>query len=86
MVDGATINFNTSNYTSVVFEGDVPATVSLASGSATVDFYQVYVNKTTGVTFNTDFNLKVLTNGSTKALILQSGECILNDPARNNFV
>ncbi len=83
--DGATINCNSSNKANFAFEGDSSAIVSLESGTATVDFYRLYINKPTAenVQFDVPFNLEGTTDGATKSLILQSGECILNNSGIN---
>nr|WP_319401636.1 T9SS type A sorting domain-containing protein [uncultured Carboxylicivirga sp.] len=81
LVNGATINFDASNKANIVFEGDKSALVSLESGSASVDFYRVYINKSSTsdtVRFNTPFNLTETPSDATKSLVLQSGICHLN--------
>ncbi len=85
LYDGATINCNSSNKANFVFEGDSSSVVSLGSGSANVDFYRVYINKSTekNVRIDVPFNLTGITNDATKSLVLQGGECILNNSSIN---
>lgn len=76
LVDGAEINYDGK----FIFEGSESAVVSLASGTANVDFYKIYINKdeTESVAFNTGFTLSGPTDDATKSLILESGICHLN--------
>ncbi len=81
LVDGSAINFNSSNIGNVEFEGDDNALVSIASGTASVDFNRIYINKTVGqnVQFDVPFTLNGSTTDATKSLVMLSGECILNN-------
>ncbi len=81
LIDGSTINFTGSNIGNIEFEGDDNALVSLASGTATVDFNRIYINKTVGqnVQFDVPFTLNGSTTDATKSLVMLSGECILNN-------
>ncbi len=74
------IDFSSAN---VVFEGTESVTYTNASG--TVDFNRIEINKSVGqsLTLNSGFNLNGSTNTTTKALILSSGECHLNNSGIN---
>ncbi|MBI9063476.1 MAG: hypothetical protein JEZ14_15950 [Marinilabiliaceae bacterium] len=81
--DGNIDFFATAN-ANVNFIGTETATVS-KSGAGTTDFYKLHIDKPSDkkVQFTGAFTLNGPTNGTTKALDLQSGECHLDNSGIN---
>ncbi len=73
------LDFDGSGDLTVYWQGDESSNYSTTNTNAV--FSRIEINKTTdqSVTFNSDFDLNGSTNGSTKALELISGDCILNN-------
>ncbi len=69
-----------ANNVIIEFSGDNSATVTKTASEIT-DFYRIIIDKPEGekVEFTGDFNLLGPTDGVTKALVLTSGECHLNN-------
>lgn len=85
LVNNSTIDFSTSGRkTNVVFYGDNSVTVS-RQGTGTANFYRIYINKpiAENVQFTLPFTLNGSTSDATKAIVLQSGQCHLNNSSLN---
>ncbi|WP_282037120.1 hypothetical protein [Saccharicrinis aurantiacus] len=77
-VNGSKLDFSSNKKANVVFQGNNSVRIS---GAGTIDFYRVYTDKPAAekVEFTAGFSLNGPANDATKSLVLQSGECHLNN-------